>query len=288
MSDGRQIPLVLGAEGTIGRAVAEAMEGAYPETVSAGRAEIDVTDRPRLEAEVERLRPTVIVNCAAVADPAACEADPESAARVNAEGAANAARAAAAIGARLVQFSSAAVFDGIALRPYRESDATAPASVLGRTRLEGERLAVRHEADCLIVRTSWPYGGGGTSLVETIRRRIRQGGVVEVAGDRTGSPTLAGDLGAALLRLLRSGHRGVVHFGNGGCCSLYHLAAAILAHDGGAGATLRSIASPGGRTVNEAVDTSRYTELTGHVPRGWRRALQSHLRGEAGGSREVG
>jgi dTDP-4-dehydrorhamnose reductase len=122
MGSARQVPLVLGSQGLIGRAVAVAMEEAFPDTVSAGRAEIDITDRARLEVEVERLRPTMIVNCAAVSDPDACEIDPGRAGQVNVEGASNAARAAAEIGARMIQFSSTAVFDGGAGHPYTEAE----------------------------------------------------------------------------------------------------------------------------------------------------------------------
>jgi dTDP-4-dehydrorhamnose reductase len=284
MGADRRVPLVLGSQGLIGRAVVAAMEGAFPDTVSAGRAEIDVTDRARLEVEVERLRPTMIVNCAAVSDADACEIDPGRATLVNAEGAANAARAAAAIGARMIQFSSTAVFGGKAGHPYTEADAPSPLGEFGRTRLEGERGVARHTDDHLIVRTSWPYGEGGASFVDAIRRQIADGGVLRAVGDRAGSPTWTGDLAAALLRLLNSRHRGVVHFGNTGSCSRYDVAAAIIATLDAGGARLQRVSAEdvGGivrRPANEAVDTTLYTRLTGHVPRDWRRALESYLRG---------
>ena len=47
------VPLVLGAGGMLGRVVADALERSFPGTISATRSEIDVTDRFRLEAEVE-------------------------------------------------------------------------------------------------------------------------------------------------------------------------------------------------------------------------------------------
>jgi dTDP-4-dehydrorhamnose reductase len=284
MGSARQVPLVLGSQGLIGRAVAVAMEEAFPDTVSAGRAEIDITDRARLEVEVERLRPTMIVNCAAVSDPDACEIDPGRAGQVNVEGASNAARAAAEIGARMIQISSTAVFDGGADHPYTEADAPSPLGELGRTRLEGERGVARHADDHLIVRTSWPYGKGGASFVDAIRRQIADGGVLRAVGDRTGSPTWTSDLAAALLHLLTSRHRGVVHFGNTGSCSRYDVAAAIIAALDAGEARLQRVSTEeaGGivrRPANEALDTTLYTRLTGHVPRDWRGALQSYLRG---------
>jgi len=47
------VPLVLGAGGMLGSAVARRLEELHPETVSATRAEADVTDRFQLEADVE-------------------------------------------------------------------------------------------------------------------------------------------------------------------------------------------------------------------------------------------
>ena len=286
MSVDRQVALVLGSEGLIGRAVAAAMEDAFPDTVSAGRAEIDVTDRSRIEVEVERLRPTMIVNCAAISDPEACEIDPGRAGCVNSEGATNAARAAAEIGARMIQFSSTAVFDGRAGHPYSEADTPSPLAELGRTRLEGERGVARHAANHLIIRTSWPYGEGGVSFVDAIRRQIAGGGVLRAVGDRAGSPTWTSDLAAALLRLLRTAHRGVVHFGNFGSCSRYEVAAAVIAALDAGGVRLQRVSAEaaGGlasRPANEAVDTTFYTRLTGHVPRDWKCALESYLRGGA-------
>lgn len=282
----RTLPLVLGSEGLVGRAVAAAMEDSFPETVSAGRAEIDVTDRARLEAEVERLRPTVIVNCAACSDPDACELDPGLAERVNVEGAANAARSAAQIGARMIQFSSTAVFGGGQDRAWKETDDPLPTGVHGRTRLEGERSVVRLAEDHLIVRTSWPYGEGRHSFVDAIGRQIDDGGVLRAVGDRTGSPTWTSDLATALLHLLDGGHRGVVHFGNAGSCSRFDIAAAMVAMLDPPGVRLRRVTAEetGGiapRPGHEQVDTTLYTSLTGQVPRGWREALECYLRGVA-------
>ncbi|HXH27483.1 MAG TPA: sugar nucleotide-binding protein, partial [Candidatus Polarisedimenticolia bacterium] len=103
-------PLVLGAGGLFGRSLSRLLEETWPATVSATRAELDVTDRFRLESEVERLQPTVVINCAAYSDPDGCEVDADRARRVNVQGAENAARAAAGAGCRIVQLSTVAVF----------------------------------------------------------------------------------------------------------------------------------------------------------------------------------
>lgn len=278
-------PLILGSGGTVGRALTRLLGERFPHTVSATRTEIDVTDRFRLEAEVERLRPTVLINCAALSDPKDCEADPDRARLVNVVGAENAARAAAACGCRLVHVSTASVFDGRSDRPYRESDPPEPLSVHGRTKLEGERRVAEAAEDHLIVRTSWLYGRGCAGFVETIRRAALGGVVLRVASDESGSPTSVGDLAGALLRLLSVNVAGLVHFANSGICSRFAMAEMILEALGHAGAVIEPVASDRGGTVvvpvNAALDTALYTRLTGSAPRSWQAALRDYLAGES-------
>ena len=95
----RPAPLVLGAAGMLGAALARRLDENYPDTVAATRAEIDIEDLFRMEAELERLRPSVVINCAAFTDVERCEITPEVAHAINAEGAENVARAALARGA---------------------------------------------------------------------------------------------------------------------------------------------------------------------------------------------
>ena len=277
-------PLVLGAEGLVGRTVVRIFEERYPNTVAATRAEIDVTDRFRLETEVERLEPTALINCAAYADVDGCEAHPESARRVNAEGAENVAQVAAAVGCRVVHISTDYVFDGRARRPYTEDDRPAPLSEYGRSKLDGERRVAAAARDHLIVRTSGLFGKGRPTFVDTIRGRAREGGILRVVSDQVGSPTYVSDLAEALSLLLPGDHIGVVHFANAGSCSRFDLAGAILRTIGAPRARLVSISTPQAgraapRPAYSALDTALYTRLTGASPRPWEKALTDYLRG---------
>lgn len=285
------VPLVLGAGGMLGRVVTEVLEKDYPGTVSATRAEADVTDRFRLEGEVERLRPDVILNCAGYTDVDGCEIDRDRARRVNGEGAGNAAVAAAGAGARIIHVSTDFVFDGRRTSPYSEDDSPSPLSEYGRTKLEGERRVAAATPEHLIVRTSWLYGPGRGNFVDAIRARAENGGVLRVVDDQFGSPTYVRDLAEALVRLMARSARGLVHFANAGVCSRLELAREILAAAGPDGSTAVPISTAEAgriavRPAYSALDTRRYQSLTGATPRPWREALRDYLggAGETGGA----
>jgi dTDP-4-dehydrorhamnose reductase len=284
-ADRALVPLVLGAGGMLGGAVAEALGEAYPGTIAATRAEADVTDRFRLEAEVERLRPDVVINCAAYTDVDGCEIDRDRARRVNAEGAGNVAVAAAATGSRVVQVSTDFVFDGRRSVPYTEDDPPAPLSEYGRTKLDGERRVAAATSEHLIVRTSWLYGRGRGNFVDSIRTRAANGGTLRVVNDQFGSPTYAVDLARALLLLIGRNARGLVHFANAGVCSRYDLAREILAAGGSDTGELKAITTEeAGRIAvrpgYSALDTSLYSRLAGQSPRAWQEALRDYLAAE--------
>jgi len=282
-------PLIVGAGGLLGRTLARRLEDLFPDTIAATRAEIDITDAFRLEAEVERLRPTVVINCAAWTDVDGCTRDPVAAFAANADGAENVARAAAGAGCRVVHLSTDFVFDGKADRAYTESDSPAPLQEYGRSKWEGEKRVAAATPDHLIVRTAWMYGASERTFVEKIRRRADAGGPLSVVGDQHGSPTFVEDLAEGIVRLLRTGHRGIVHVANAGRCSRFELAAAVLEETGlRERVPLRSIPTmpqPGvaPRPAFAALDTTEYARLTGASMRPWREALRDYLRRPVGG-----
>lgn len=282
------VPMVLGAGGMLGRVLEEVLEEAFPGTIAATRAEADVTDRFRLESDIERLRPDAIINCAAHTDVDGCETDKEEAWRINAEGAENVARAAAAAGCRLLHVSTDFVFDGRARVPYTEDAAPAPLSEYGRSKLDGERRVAALAPDHLIVRTAWLYGAGRPNFVDAIRARARNGGTLRVVDDQLGSPTYVLDLARALCLLVDGEARGLLHVANLGVCSRYEMARFILDAGGFRGVGLEPIKTAEAgriaiRPAFSALDTTRYTSLTGQTPRTWQEALRDYLGSTASG-----
>ncbi len=179
----------------------------------------DLGNLQGLADTVQAVRPDVIVNAAAHTAVDKAESEPELARTLNALAPGVLAREADKIGAWLVHYSTDYVFDGGGSRPWLETDAPAPLSVYGRTKLEGERLIQAAGAKHLIFRTSWVYAARGGNFAKTMLRLAQERERLSVIDDQWGAPTgaeLLADVTAhAIRQVLRRPRDG----------GLYHLAA---------------------------------------------------------------
>jgi dTDP-4-dehydrorhamnose reductase len=218
--------LVTGAAGMLGHDVLGVLERAGHRSIAVDLPELDIADVGAVEALFERERPDATINCAAFTDVDGAESNREAAHAVNADGAGNLARAAAALGTPLLHISTDYVFDGEppldgvgARRAYLESDPTGPRSVYGESKLAGERQVLAASPRHTVARTAWLYGVHGRNFVETMLRLASERDAVQVVVDQTGCPTWSGHLAPALLGLIEREVRGLVHLAGGGSVS---------------------------------------------------------------------
>jgi dTDP-4-dehydrorhamnose reductase len=199
------------------------------------KEELLLWDRPdfdllseEIEDRVRAAHPDVVIHAAAYTDVDGAERDQARAMAVNAKGTERVARGAAAAKARLIYLSTDYVFDGEKPGPYVESDQPHPLSVYGRSKLEGERLALARCEDTLVIRTSWLYGATGKNFVKTIARLAAEKPELRVVSDQRGSPTYAWDLALALKKVLGVEVRGIAHATGSGACTWHEFASAIV------------------------------------------------------------
>ena len=212
----------------LGRDVCRAAAGR--EVVALSHADLDITDRAAVDSAVAAARADVVINCAAWTDVDGAESAGEEAHAVNAGGAANVARAAAAAGAHVIHVSSDYVFDGRKQEPYVESDQVGPLSVYGSSKLAGEQaVAEVAPAAHTIVRSAWLFGTGGRCFPNTIMGLARERDQLQVVDDQVGSPTFTGHLADALIKLSERPVTGIAHVAGGGSCSWFELACEVVA-----------------------------------------------------------
>lgn len=214
---------------------------------------VEIRDGAAVAAVLRRLRPEIVIHTAyRQQGPDAWE--------ITVDGAENVARAARAVGARLIHLSTDVVFDGLKGAPYVENDDPCPATAYGRAKAESERRVRDAHPDALVVRTSLLIGGPGHEPSKhELAALDPQGRFYE---DEIRCPIQVGDLAEALLELAGLHLAGVLHVAGGDAVSRADLAELI------AGRPVARAPAPPARPLDCSLDCSRArsllaTELSG-------------------------
>jgi dTDP-4-dehydrorhamnose reductase len=218
---------VIGANGQLGSEFADAWPDA--EVLPLTRNKLDVTEVEAVPLVLGELRPDVVINTAAFHNVPGCERDPETAFRVNATAARTVAAAAQQLGVALVYISTDYVFPGDAGTPYPEDAARRPLNVYGVSKAAGEDMVAIACERHFIVRSTGLYGvrgasGKGGNFIETILKRARETGRLQVVMDQTLGPTSTYDLARGIRDVVLHGRPGRYHITNQGAVSWYEFA----------------------------------------------------------------
>jgi len=185
--------LLTGATGQVGGELLETLKP-LGEVIAPSRAEMDLANAASVRETISAVRPRWIVNPGAYTAVDKAESEPELAYAINAEAVRVMGQEAEAIGAGVIHFSTDYVFDGSRSAPYAETDATAPVSVYGASKLAGEKALTESDAGHLVFRTSWVYGARGKNFLLTILKLARDRETLRVVADQRGAPTWSRDL----------------------------------------------------------------------------------------------
>jgi dTDP-4-dehydrorhamnose reductase len=192
--------------------------------------DLDITNKQKLESYFSNNELDYCINCAAYTAVDLAEEQSELAYAVNAEGPKNIAMLCLKYNIKLIHISTDFVFDGQQRTPYSETDAPNPLSVYGASKLQGERNIQDVMENYFIVRTSWLYSEYGKNFMKTMLKLSETRDQISVVSDQIGSPTYAGDLAAALTKIVLSSstNYGVYHYSNLGTTSRYDFAVEIF------------------------------------------------------------
>ncbi|OGS96296.1 MAG: dTDP-4-dehydrorhamnose reductase [Gallionellales bacterium RIFCSPLOWO2_02_FULL_57_47] len=234
----------------------------------------DFTDLEGIAQTVRAVAADVIVNAAAHTAVDKAESEPELVRAINALAPGVLALEAERANAWLVHYSTDYVFDGSGDKPWLETDATAPLSVYGATKLEGEQFIRQAGCRHLIFRTSWVYGTRGGNFAKTMLRLAQERDRLNVIDDQIGAPTgadLLADITAHAIRAarLRPEVSGLYHLVAGGETSWHGYASFVLDFARRAGITLKAapeairpvptsaFPTPARRPHNSRMDTAK-------------------------------
>lgn len=219
--------ILLGSGGMLGRAWLQLAEREGLQLVAFDFPDFDLTRREDL-GRLPLATMDVVVNCTGWTDVDGAETREAEATALNGDAVGRLAEECHGFGCLLVHYSTDYVFSGDATAPYAVDHPRAPLNAYGRSKAVGEVRIEASGAEHLLLRTSWLYAPWGNNFVRTMARLGRQKDSLKVVHDQRGRPTSAEHLAATSLALVRKGARGTLHVTDGGECTWYELARAVI------------------------------------------------------------
>lgn len=274
---------ITGAEGHIGTALLDLLEGVEYQLLPTDIEEVDITKIDEVTQFVHVNRPDVVINCAGLTDVQECENNVDEAYRVNAIGVRNVALAANEVNAKVIQISTDDVFDKESRVPYNEFDNVHPRTIYGKSKEAGEKILTQLLNRFVIIRSSWIYGIG-RDFVDEVLRNVGQGKTMEVPNNQYAAPTSAKELAKVIRYFIDNEEYGLYHVVCQGSCSRYEFARTILEYSGKAGELdLYPVVIEDSARPTYSVLDNMMLRLTGiEEPKDWKAALKEY-QDETGG-----
>jgi dTDP-4-dehydrorhamnose reductase len=215
--------LILGANGNLGPALAEAYEG--HDVIKYGRDDLDITIPEQVEQTLRQIRPELVFNCASYNAVDKAEEEESLAQEINGQAPGYLAQACKDTNAIFVHYSTDYVFDGTKPDGFNENDSPHPINAYGRSKLQGEQEVQKVGGKYYIVRTSWLYALPGTTGKKSFNEIMLEQATkdkVRAVDDEFGRPTYVKDLAEASRQLIaEQAAYGVYHLVNEGQASRY-------------------------------------------------------------------
>ncbi|MBR8837333.1 MAG: dTDP-4-dehydrorhamnose reductase [Stigonema ocellatum SAG 48.90 = DSM 106950] len=282
--------LLIGSNGQVGKEVIQILDKSE-NIIATVRPTVDLAQANTLRSVIRETQPKIIINAAAYTAVDKAESEPEQALAINGTALEILAEETEKLGAFLIHISTDYVFDGNNSRPYKETDATNPLSVYGKTKLLGEEVIQQSCAHYLILRTAWVYGTFGKSnFVKTMLRLGGEREEIRVVADQIGSPTWAKNIAEAIAQIipqLNSDITGIYHYTNSGVASWYDFAVSIFEEAQQLGFPLKvqrvipittaEYPTPAHRPSYSVLSCAKIAAVLGNHPPHWRLALRQML-----------
>lgn len=234
--------LIVGAKGMLGQELMREFQGVGCEVFGWDKEEIDITNKKQVEEKIRSLKPEIIINAAAYNEVDKIEEEnKELAEAINGYAVGYLAKAAAAVGAIFIHYSTDYVFDGTKIEGYREDDVPNPQSVYARSKWIGEKMLLNQKSGIMnykrfyLIRTSRLFGGlaqsegAKKSFVDMMFKLADERDCLEVIDEEVSSPTYVRDLARRTREIIEwKKPYGIYHIVNSGACSWYGWAKKIF------------------------------------------------------------
>ena len=220
--------LIIGRNGTLGRAFMKICEHRRIPYVALTRKELDISNERDVRRVIDSYRPWGIINTAGYVKVDDAEDNYNECFAVNTIAPGILANACNIRGIHFMTFSSDLIFDGNKKTPYYESDTAKPLNIYGISKANGEQVVQKTNPASLIIRTSaffgpWDQYNFAYYVIDSLKNERH----LPVAKDVIISPTYVPDLANAALDLFIDEEQGIWHLSNEGMISWANFACAI-------------------------------------------------------------
>lgn len=174
---------------------------------------LDIQDSVKTKNLIKKIKPDIVIHCAAISNIDLCETNKELAESINVLGTKNIVEGCLEVNAKIIYVSTSFVFDG--KRKYTENDSATPSTFYGQTKLKGEQIIQESNLPYLILRTDQPYcwiekWQHTNSVIRVINSLKNNKKFFEIE-DWFNVPTYVPDFVNATMKLIESKKEGIFH-----------------------------------------------------------------------------
>ena len=222
--------LVIGSEGQLGSEIKNFSKTQNSISwVFSSIKTLDLLNLNSIDNYLNKINPTVVINCAAYTNVDKAEKEFYKADIINHKAPELISRWTNKKNRKLIQISTDYVFDGLSNISLSENSKTKPVNEYGSSKLKGEIACLKNDPNSIIIRTSWLYSSFGKNFVKTMIHLMKINKSVEVVNDQIGSPTYAYDLAKVILKIILNykTESWLFHYSNDGETSWFEFARSI-------------------------------------------------------------
>jgi len=246
--------LLIGASGLVGHATLQAALDRGHDVLALGHAHLpdlpvalaakkqaqakqcDLTEDHALDRILFDYYPDAIINCAALSNQAAAEANPELAEKLNVALPRRLAQMANHLNSRLLHLSTDFVFDGSG-GPYRSTDVPNPCNLYGQLKLMAEKEVLKYGSDSVLVLRITVVNGNSPSGTRGVHEKLfhtwAAGKVATLFTDEIRQPVSVINVADVLTELAeRPNLHGLFHWAGPDVLSRFDMGELILKHFG--------------------------------------------------------
>ena len=183
---------------------------------------MDVTNAKQVQDTLNKSKPDIIINLAAITNVDYCENNREEARSVNVSGLENLIKYSKK-DTKIIHISSDYVFDGTQ-GLYSELDSPRPVNYYGKTKLESENLLRGSRRKFLIIRASGIYShflDAKSNFVSWLHRALSAGESVSLFDDQHSNPACVIGLSKFIFQSIVLDISGIIHYGSSNSISRY-------------------------------------------------------------------